>query len=333
VISVLLLNYNYGAYLPEALESIRAQTFQDFELIVGDDGSTDESLRILERYSDFVDHVVTGGNVGLGLNIVRSLRMCTREFLAITSADDRWLPSHLEVGIRALREHPEAALSYSALRSIDSDGAVVPIAPTRHPVAYPSGKIEPELLLPGQFIPTQTTLFRRRVIEELGGFDPELLFVELDLIVRVVANHPVVFTGKTTAEYRVHPASMSRDPGVMLEARLAFYEKYFGPQATAQKRRFVAAAFLKTAHRELVENPSKESVRSARRHIIKAATVDVATVTRPVHFMMFMASIGDALYVSMYPKLRRWLDQSPLKVYLQSMLGFRKGRPRFGRVP
>jgi glycosyltransferase involved in cell wall biosynthesis len=333
MISILLLNYNYGAFLPEALESIRAQTFQDYELIVGDDGSTDESLRILERYPDLVDHVVTGGNVGLGRNIVRSLRMCTREFLAITSADDRWLPNHLEVGIRALREHPEAALSYSALRSIDSDGAVVPVTPTRRAAEYPSGKIEPELLLPGQFIPTQATLFRRRVVEELGGFDPELMLLELDLILRIVAQHPVVFTGETTAEYRVHPESMSRVPRRMLAARLALYEKYFGPHDTPHKRRFVAAAFLKTAYRELVENPSRESVRSARRHIIKASRLDVRTVARPVHLAMFLASMFDAIYVFMYPRLRRWLDRSPLKIYLQWILGFRKGRLRFGRVP
>jgi hypothetical protein len=332
VISILLLNYNYARFLPDALESIRGQTFRDFELIVADDGSTDESLAILERYGSMVNRVVTGPNVGLGFNILRALPFCTGEFLAITSADDRWLPHHLEVGLNALRTHPDAAISYSAIRSIDPSGELVGTSASLREPRYPSGLIKPAELLPGQFIPTQTSLFRRKAISAVGGPDPSLELLELDLIVRIAARFPVVFTGATTGEYRVHPGSMSRSSTRMLDARLQLYEKHFKADDSDTKRRFVAAAYLQTAYRELIDAPMIQDVRAARRHILKAFQTDPATMLRPLHIAMFVASLSDVAYARSYPNVRRWLDHSQLKIPLQRALGFRKGRLRFGRL-
>lgn len=130
-VSVLVPNYNYGLFLGECLQSIKEQTFTDYEVIVADDGSTDNSADVIAAYRAFITRVVTGPNVGLAKNLARGLEQCRGEMIAFTSADDRWLPNHLAVGVAALDAHPEAALSYSFWQQIDVHSNPLPISTLR----------------------------------------------------------------------------------------------------------------------------------------------------------------------------------------------------------
>jgi len=330
-ISVLLLNYNYGRYLEEAVTSVREQTFRDFELIIADDGSTDESSLLYRELADDRTYVIRGDHIGLGGNLLRSLPHCRREFLAITSADDRWLPDHLEVALQRLSANPSAALAYSNIRQIDSEGHLLG---SEHKIRYsefPSGWIPVESLLPSQFIPTQTTLFRRAVVDEVGGIDPKLKLLELDLLLRIVRRYPVVYTGKVTGEYRVHPKSMSRDTEKMLQARLDLYDKHLGLAMSKKKRRFVAEAYMKTAYRELVDNPTRDHVAQAREHILRALRTDLPGTLRPLSAAMLAASLSGRVHAWMYPRFEKRFGRSPIKLALRRLVGIR-GRPRFARL-
>jgi glycosyltransferase involved in cell wall biosynthesis len=331
VISVLLLNYNYGRYLKEAVKSVREQTFRGFELIIADDGSTDESLPLYRELTDHRTQVIRGDHVGLGGNVLRSLPHCTREFLAITSADDRWLPDHLEAAIQSLSANPSAALAYSTMRQIDSEGRSLGSEQKIRHSDFPSGWVAVESLLPSQFIPTQTTLFRRAVVDEVGGIDPKLKLLELDLILRIVRRYPVVYTGRTTGEYRVHSKSMSRDVEEMLQARLDLYDKHFGLAMSKKKRKFVAEAYMRTAYRELVDNPTRDQVDQARKHILRAFRIDHAGTLRPLSAAMLAASLSGRLHVWMYPRFERRFGRSPIKLALRRLVGVRR-RPRFARL-
>jgi glycosyltransferase involved in cell wall biosynthesis len=332
MISVLLLNYNYGRYLADALDAIAAQTRRDFHVIIADDGSTDESHDLYKAYSRLIDRVVTGPHLGLGGNLDRSLPYCTGELLAVTSADDRWLACHLEYGVQSLEKCPDAGLSYSAIRQIDGRGqrAALPQMTLRRS-HFPSGWISPLQLLPSQFIATQATIFRRHIIDEVGGIDTRLMLLELELMLRIVEKYPVVFTGRTTVEYRVHQAGMSRDPERMLRARLALYEKYFSARNQDQKARYVAAAHLRTAYRELTVEPTAATVRAARANVLRALSLDPAGLVQPLHSAMLLASLGGSSYAAAYPRVRRTLERSRAKLALQWLLGL-KGSRGLGRV-
>lgn len=320
-VDVIILSYNYAAFLRDALESVLAQTFREFRVLVADDGSTDNSVELARMYRDDRVEVFCGEHVGLERNLARALQATSNELVAITSADDRWLPQHLEIGVAALDRDPAAGLSYSLLRQIDEQGRQIrKIRSSRAPV-FPSGWVNPFDLLPGQFIPTQTSVFRRRAIDDVGGLDQTLHQLELDLIVRIVTKYPVVYTGMTTGEYRVHGNSLSSDPSAVLRARLALYSKHLTGVADTTRRQFVAAAYMKTAYRELATNPTRASTASARRHLLTALRTNPTAVRNPLSLAMLAAAVTGPAFPLLYRGLQRMLALRPVKMGLQRLLG------------
>jgi GT2 family glycosyltransferase len=319
-VSVVLLSHNYAEFVEEAIASIQAQTFRDFELIVADDGSTDGSVERARAALDERGEILAGEHVGLERNLERALRRAQAPFVAITSADDRWLPQHLEVGLQALAGHPEAGLSYSLLRKIDRAGHPVALGHSTRRPAFPSGRLHPHVLLPGQFVRTQTAIFRRAAVDGVGGLDSGLHLLELDLIIRVAAAFGVVFTGETTGEYRVHGNGLSTDRGHMLQARLALYEKHLAGSDPDVRRRFVSAAFFKTAYTELVTEPNRASAGRARRWIVQGARVRPAAAAVPLHVVMLAASLLGPLYPSAHRILTAVMRRRSMKTAAQALL-------------
>ncbi len=99
MISVLIPTYNSAIYIGEALESVLQQTRKDFEIIVVDDGSTDETRHIVESFSDSVKYFYQE-NAGIGTARNRCVQLSAREFLAFLDADDVWLPDKLDLQLR-----------------------------------------------------------------------------------------------------------------------------------------------------------------------------------------------------------------------------------------
>jgi glycosyltransferase involved in cell wall biosynthesis len=319
-VSVVLLSHNYAEFVEEAIASIQAQTFRDFELIVADDGSTDMSVERARAVLDERGEILVGEHVGLERNLERALHRAGAPFLAITSADDRWLPRHLEVGLQALAARPEAGLSYSLLRAIDRAGDPLVLGHSTRRPAFPSGRLHPHVLLPGQFVPTQTTVFRRSAVDAVGGLDPRLHLLELDLIARVAARFGVVFTHETTGEYRVHGNGLSADRSRMLQARLALYEKHLAGSDRDVRGRFVSAAYFKTAYQELVTQPTGASAGRARRWIVQGARVRPRSAVVPLHVVMLAASLLGPLYPAAHRILTAVLRRRWVKTAAQTLL-------------
>jgi glycosyltransferase involved in cell wall biosynthesis len=128
-ISVLMPVYNTERYVAEAVESILAQTFRNFEFLIIDDGSTDRSLSILKRYAerDPRIYLVSRPNTGYVIALNEMLAMARGEFIARIDADDIALPERFEVQVAYLREHPEVVCLGSKVQFIDEAlGATVP---------------------------------------------------------------------------------------------------------------------------------------------------------------------------------------------------------------
>ena len=112
LVSVIMLSYNYAEYLPSALESLAAQTHQDWELIAVDDGSTDGSLKILEAFKAEYPYSVRvfthpgGQNLGIQKSLELALSKPRGEVIAFLEADDRWHPQNLEKKIRIFQKYP-----------------------------------------------------------------------------------------------------------------------------------------------------------------------------------------------------------------------------------
>jgi glycosyltransferase involved in cell wall biosynthesis len=320
-VSAFLTTYNAGRYVRDALEGIRVQTFKDYEVVVADDGSTDETLEIVREFSDLDPNVITGPNLGLPRNWARALPHCKGEILAFTAGDDRWLPNNLQVGLDALDRNPDCALAYARVEPIDDQSRVMVPPVTSKKWQPPSGWVDPLQLLAWNYVGGHAALVRREVVERLGGVDPDLLLVELDLFVRISRAYPIVYSDVVTAQYRQHDLGMSRDLEGLLRARLAMYDKHLKGEPDPVRRRMVSRARTKIAYRELWPSPTAENVTYARRNLLRAMGTSPAAALNPLNLAMLGASLLGRWYVKAVQRLYPAFADSKLKLRLQRVLG------------
>ena len=185
-VSVLMGVHNGARYLRQALESLRAQTYQDFELVIVDDSSTDETADILLAMKDSRTVICRNDeNQGLTKSLNIGLRFCRGEYVARMDADDISLPSRFEKQVAFLDGHPEVALVGSAYDHIDAAGNV-----TAH-VGVPSEDREIQARL-GQknCFGHGTVMVRRSVLVECGGYDERYARAQdYDLWLRIAEKH------------------------------------------------------------------------------------------------------------------------------------------------
>lgn len=215
LVSVVIPCYNQAHYLGHAIESVLAQTHRHFEIVVVDDGSTDDTAEVAARYADV--HVVRQCNAGLSTARNAGLAASRGEYVVFLDADDRLMPDALQAGLNSLFLHPEAAYTSGHFRYIRADGS------TQKEFAQEPLECPPyEGMLRGNYIGMHSTvMFRRSVFEAVGVFDTSLRSCEdYDLYLRITRRHAVARHDRLVAEYRRHDASMSVRAGRMLGTAL-----------------------------------------------------------------------------------------------------------------
>ena len=209
LVSVLIPVYNAGGYLVETVQSVLAQSVQNFEVILVDDGSTDGCLRSAEDLTDPRIQILRQANQGAPAAMNRALSAATGEFVAFLDHDDLWTVGKLEAQLDHFAAHPEADITFSWSRWIDEHGKDLNLAPRRW-----QGPISFEELVRDFVIGnTSSMVARRAVVQEVGGFDLSLpRAYDQDLVLRIARLRPgnVQATPKVLTSYRRHPGQMSR---------------------------------------------------------------------------------------------------------------------------
>ena len=118
LISVIVPNYNYALYIGECIESIIAQTYKNLEIIVVDDGSTDDSRDVLSRYADEVT-VIHSNNFGVNHARNLGLKNCSGEFVAFCDSDDFWEPEKIQMQFDLMRLNSDLSLVYTGVRVLE----------------------------------------------------------------------------------------------------------------------------------------------------------------------------------------------------------------------
>jgi glycosyltransferase involved in cell wall biosynthesis len=226
LVSVVLPSYNAMPYLPVAVQSVIEQTFADWELIVIDDGSTDDTSGFLSAVHDDrirslrLDHTSNPARVRNA-----GLRQAHGRYIAFLDADDTWLPRKLELQLRALRSEPACRWSYTAGARMDATGAPLFDARIQRWVPYDGWILEP-LLRIRALIAMPTVIVARDLLAEVGGFDEELTYCEdYDLWFRLALRNRVCVLSEPLARIRVHAPSYSRDRAAVHESWIRVYEK------------------------------------------------------------------------------------------------------------
>src|SRR5437899_528191 len=228
-VSVIIPAYNAAAYLQWALNSVLLQTFPDWEVIVIDDGSTDQTKSLVEDCMPaFCGKLRYVYQTNRGLPAARNtgIRHAAGEFIALLDADDVWLPARLERSVAVMDGNPDLGLVHSKVARIDTLGNVIE-APSVPAAKYLSGRIAHHIYTRRAHILCPTVMFRRRCVEVVGLFDDTMGGTcDRDLWFRIAERFPVGYIAETLAYYRISPTSMSSDLRRMLTWQLLFIEKH-----------------------------------------------------------------------------------------------------------
>jgi len=207
VISVLLPVYNAARWLPLALESIRAQTFTDFELIAVDDGSTDASLSVLRRQAtrDPRLRIISRPNTGIVGALNDGLAAATGEFIARMDGDDVAEPTRFAEQLAYLTNHPDCVAVGSEVWLIDPASAVI----DRYAPPHDHSGIEEQLLKGnGGALIHPVLMLRRAAVEAIGGYRREYDRAEdLDLFLRLSRRGQLANLSAPLLRYRIHVGS------------------------------------------------------------------------------------------------------------------------------
>lgn len=193
LVSIIITNYNYGAYIAEAIESALAQTFTDREIIVIDDASTDNSIEIASRYPV---RIMQQDNAGVCVARNNALSMASGIYVMFLDADDRLVPTAVEHMLALMeRQPPEVAYAYGQMRYFGRKEGVFASAP-----------FDPRRLVRANFI-CATTLIRRDVLLKVGGYDDgfRMLREDWELYIRLYkSGFRGAFLPEVVLEYRKH---------------------------------------------------------------------------------------------------------------------------------
>lgn len=243
-VDVIIPAFNAARYLPFALESVAAQTFDDWQILLIDDGSTDDTAEVaapfVSRFGSRIQYIkVENGGVSAARNI--AIRRSTAEFLALLDADDVWLANRLEDSLKAFIGRPKVGLAYGLVTGMDPDGGIM--ATFEGNPEHAQGHIAPYIYMRKVELPSPTITLRKTCIDAVGAFDETLRVTEdRDLWLRIALRYEVAFVPKVLAYYRVSPNSLTTDPQRMLDAQLQFIRKNYGLEGCGFRARQIALA-------------------------------------------------------------------------------------------
>lgn len=208
-VSVVMAAKNYARFLPAAVESVRAQSFADWELLIIDDGSSDHTPDAVRSFlADRRVRYFRSDRLGqprakdLGIGLSRG------EFVAFLDADDVWLPTKLEKQLAIFRTKPEVGVVFCRRSLIDEAGR--PLAAARVTENPPSGRVLGAMFVQN-FVCFSSAVVRREVFAHVGAFDPQWdLAIDYDLWLRMARHHQFDSVEEELVLYRTGHGNLSK---------------------------------------------------------------------------------------------------------------------------
>jgi len=286
LISVITPTYNAEKTIRETVQSVLDQTFTDFEYLIINDGSTDSTLEIISSFSDPRIKVCSFTNAGLGVSRNRGVEMASGEFITFIDSDDLWTPEKLEAQLRALQEHPKAALAYSWVDHIDASGRF--FRQGRHDTNH--GDVYAKLLTDDFIGGGSNALIRSKAIKDVGKFDESLTNAQdWDMWLRLAHRYPFVAVPVPQILYRQYPSSMSTNIWGMEKSSMRVIEKGFARLSETHqrlKRKALANRYRYLALRATEGKPERKRGLTAIRYHWLALKNDPSLLFHPSKYFI-----------------------------------------------
>lgn len=274
-VTAVITTYNRAGFLPGALESVFAQTRQPDEVLVVDDGSTDDTGSVLARYGDRI-RVVRQENGGRSAARNTAVREARGALLSCLDSDDRWLPDKLERQVPVFERDDRIALVHGHVDLIGIDDQPLPAETARHHELFSAAHRAPVTYAGYAFdcrCFSSAITVRVDAVRDVGLYDPTLLLDDYDLYLRLALSWRIVFLeGPAVALYRHHPGQMTR------------YELTMGQIQTAEKHLALLDLRDDVPDRELARRNFElmlarswavlDDQKRSRRHLLRALRID-----------------------------------------------------------
>lgn len=253
LVTVIIASYNHGPYIEQSILSVLNQTYPHIELLVVDDGSTDDSVERIERLQaqhgfDFR----VQRNKGLTHTLNEAIARARGTLIAPFGSDDIMMPDRIAIQVQYMADKPEVGICAGNIELIDSQGELFPEARQRREVPFRRLDFEDMFLERKPYPPAPTLLIRREALEKVGGFDPDIRLE--DLLIELKVTHAGYFIDGLSvvmARYRKHVSNSYKNHRFMIDNILRTYAKFKDHPAYEQvKFKALNSMFLKVANRD-----------------------------------------------------------------------------------
>lgn len=290
-VSIIIPTYNRARYLDGALRSVFSQTVNDSEVILIDDGSTDETRDIANRYGKKI-RIVTQENQGRSSARNSGLQLAQGTLIAFLDSDDEWFPDKLERQLSYLKSHPDTSFLYGHVEVMDEEGGSDPNMTAKirkqwnraheRGETYENWALECCCLL-------STVILRAECLKEAGTFDPEIRAnEELDLYLRIARKHKIDFlSGKPLVRYRMHSGNAGSDN--LSKGAIQVAEKHLRFLGTEGEKTKAGRNFQLLLSKSYFLLGDKKK---GRAHFWMALSKDRSTLFSFPHLRLFLASFS-----------------------------------------
>jgi glycosyltransferase involved in cell wall biosynthesis len=243
LVSVIIPSYNMGRYLPKSVASVLGQTYSNFEVIIVDDGSSDDTQEVVRQWDNEPRvRVHRQANGGLSHARNQGIAHSSGPFIALLDADDIWLPQKLSRQMLLFRDRPQVGVVFSGYERMDDQEQFLPMGPT----AMYRGKVSGRLFIEN-FVPASSAVVRRECFERCGGFDVELRTGEdYEMWLRLSAKSEFDFVPEPLMRYRIWGGQMSRDYRGRYETAIRVMQRFLDRNPGVVDNRLASEAWAHT---------------------------------------------------------------------------------------
>lgn len=208
LVSVIIPTYNGSRFIRETIQSVLDQTYNNLEIMVVDDGSTDDTSLIVKSITDQRITYIQQKNAGVSPARNHGIAVSKGDYIAFLDHDDVWLPCKLEKQLSLFEQNPKVALIYSDVFIINENNFI--IGKYSHKIKFFRGRIFKELFS-SCFITILTVVIKKSVFLEVGPFLPYKICEDYDLLLKCAAEYPIDYIDEPLAKYRVHGSNYSKN--------------------------------------------------------------------------------------------------------------------------
>ncbi|NVZ61460.1 glycosyltransferase [Pseudomonas gingeri] len=253
LVTVIIASYNHAPYIEQSILSVLNQTYPNIELLVVDDGSTDDSVeRIRRLQAEHGFDFQVQKNQGLTNTLNGAIARSHGSLIAPFGSDDIMLPERIAVQVAYMDGKPEVGICAGNIELIDSEGNLFPEKRQRRDVPFRRLDFDDMFLERKPYPPAPTLLIRREALEKVGGFDPKIRLEDLLIELKITrAGYFIDGLGVLMARYRKHATNSYKNHRFMIDNILRSYALFSDhPSYEEVRYKFLNSMFLKTSNRD-----------------------------------------------------------------------------------